>query len=625
MPANVTQVSGATQTEWYLGNYTYTEIAASMNALQLKLDTAGTNSLFYKNAAGTLFKIMRDSSAGSDIPENSILIADSDGAVDYSSTFIYNGTSLYLGIASGDGLVHFHEGSAGTTTADSGANTLVLENSSHAGLSILSPDANYSTIALGSPSDNIGSFIRWKYADLLMDIGGTVTNSELALYSNGSEAVRINSDGNVGIGKDTLEAWGSSYTVLQLGGNTSFMTNTTEGDTPRLQIMNNVYLDGTDYKRVSTDETSQIRMVSGNIIFYNDQSGTADAIFTPTETMRFTGSGKVGFGITSPDGLVHIHTATAGTVTADSGADELVLENSTDGGMSILVPDNSDANIILGTPSNNTAARIEWDYSQLQLCINTNIANGNIVFRSSTEVECGRFDENGFLGLNSSNPSTRLHVREATGGGSSVSSGEDLVVIENDVNTYINILTTADDKGGIVFSDTARAQGGLIYNHSANYLQFLTVGQERMRINVSGYVGIGENDPDEILHIKTGSPTIQLENTSDNLSCHIENSSGTFILSADIDNTVADTNILLKIDTAVVMSIDVDGNIGMGKYNDTPTAALDVDGDIFRLQDSKTPTSASATGNVGSICWDTNYIYVCTATDTWKRVAISTW
>lgn len=37
------------------------------------------------------------------------------------------------------------------------------------------------------------------------------------------------------------------------------------------------------------------------------------------------------------------------------------------------------------------------------------------------------------------------------------------------------------------------------------------------------------------------------------------------------------------------------------------------------------PASASATGTAGEIRSDADYIYVCTATDTWKRVAIATW
>jgi hypothetical protein len=40
---------------------------------------------------------------------------------------------------------------------------------------------------------------------------------------------------------------------------------------------------------------------------------------------------------------------------------------------------------------------------------------------------------------------------------------------------------------------------------------------------------------------------------------------------------------------------------------------------------TSTPTSASATGTTGTVTWDSNYIYICVATNTWKRVAISTW
>jgi len=40
---------------------------------------------------------------------------------------------------------------------------------------------------------------------------------------------------------------------------------------------------------------------------------------------------------------------------------------------------------------------------------------------------------------------------------------------------------------------------------------------------------------------------------------------------------------------------------------------------------SGAPASATSTGTAGQIQWDSNYIYVCVATNTWKRVAISTW
>jgi len=56
----------------------------------------------------------------------------------------------------------------------------------------------------------------------------------------------------------------------------------------------------------------------------------------------------------------------------------------------------------------------------------------------------------------------------------------------------------------------------------------------------------------------------------------------------------------------------------------TANQKLTING-LLRLSESKTPASSGATGAAGDIAWDASYIYVCTATDTWKRVAIETW
>jgi hypothetical protein len=53
--------------------------------------------------------------------------------------------------------------------------------------------------------------------------------------------------------------------------------------------------------------------------------------------------------------------------------------------------------------------------------------------------------------------------------------------------------------------------------------------------------------------------------------------------------------------------------------------SLLITGDTINVPTQNTPASATATGTKGDIVHDTNYIYVCTAANTWKRTAISTW
>ena len=56
-----------------------------------------------------------------------------------------------------------------------------------------------------------------------------------------------------------------------------------------------------------------------------------------------------------------------------------------------------------------------------------------------------------------------------------------------------------------------------------------------------------------------------------------------------------------------------------------PTTFLDIVGDKMRLRNQKTPASATAAGNPGNFYFDANYLYYCTALNTWKRTALTTW
>ena len=72
----------------------------------------------------------------------------------------------------------------------------------------------------------------------------------------------------------------------------------------------------------------------------------------------------------------------------------------------------------------------------------------------------------------------------------------------------------------------------------------------------------------------------------------------------------------------------------VGVFLDTPTETLDVNGNArvrgnltlngtsVIITTPLTPASPTAAGTSGQVAWDADYIYVCVATDTWKRVAI---
>lgn len=89
------------------------------------------------------------------------------------------------------------------------------------------------------------------------------------------------------------------------------------------------------------------------------------------------------------------------------------------------------------------------------------------------------------------------------------------------------------------------------------------------------------------------------------------------VMSWDIDGVVSNVmmengNLLLNTTTDVAgIKLNVNGAIRGTQYN---LSALNT-----------APASATATGTLGEIRIDANHIYVCTATNTWKRVAIATW
>jgi hypothetical protein len=59
--------------------------------------------------------------------------------------------------------------------------------------------------------------------------------------------------------------------------------------------------------------------------------------------------------------------------------------------------------------------------------------------------------------------------------------------------------------------------------------------------------------------------------------------------------------------------------------SDSTSSFLCVNGTTCCIQTQRTPSSSTDTGQPGEFCFDSNYLYYCTATNTWVRAALSTW
>jgi hypothetical protein len=176
-----------------------------------------------------------------------------------------------------------------------------------------------------------------------------------------------------------------------------------------------------------------------------------------------------------------------------------------------------------------------------------------------------------------------------------------------------------------------------ISNSRANSaaLTFENSGTERMRLDSSGNLGIGTSSPGTRLHSKSSlAENTRLEGTTARGGGNVYASfydptgrKGYFGYSGADDsfNLVNEMNAHMSFGTNgnERARLDASGNLGIG--TSSPTAVLDVNANKMRLRTAKTPSSATDTGNAGDICWDSSYLYICTATNTWRRIAHASW
>ena len=276
-------------------------------------------------------------------------------------------------------------------------------------------------------------------ANVRSGISGTGTYLPMTFYTGGSERVRVDTSGNVGIGTSSPVTYGR-FAVVSNGDyapSATFISNSSAANWARADWDNvNVAYNGIIYQ--DQGGLFNIRNDGANAIAFSTNGGN--------ERMRIDSSGNVGIGTSSPNGLLHVNgTINIGSQTQNSTS-TAVLENRVTSDPSTTAR----AAITLGTTAGASSSDSYIAFTTNQYGV--------------SRAERMRITSTGDVGIGTSSPSVKLHV---------VGSGKFTGITE--FTNAINLTTST-----------------LNYVYFNDALAFSRNGTgERMRIDSSGNVGIG--------------------------------------------------------------------------------------------------------------------------------------
>ena len=400
----------------------------------------------------------------------------------------------------------------GTTFIQTGASSLMsIKTDGNVGIGTTNPTrklqvdsaAGY-TLSLNSTQQYLMEFAR----DGVSEWWFAVNNGDFKFHENGvGDQVIIKAGGNVGIGATAFNNYWSGYTVLKLGADNGFFSNTASGAGSALFIAQNVYNDGSIYRHIIENQSGLVDMRDGKFSFLTSPSGAAGAAATMTNRFTILQAGNVGIGETAPKAPLNITGVSLNPVvpTAASSSGILRIESG-NGGVSLDIGSQGSAPYSMwmqvGNTSNNTGdvypillnplggnVGIGTTSPDFKLDVEGSVNNADIGIRINNT-----FDDD----LATSNPNAALFLGAASNNG------------------YLRV-------HGAPANTAAKHQIDLGSTAGDSFLTFSPNGAERMRINSVGGIkfnnyGAGYLQTDASGNITSGAVTTSdtLDDVTDN-------------------------------------------------------------------------------------------------------------
>ena len=546
-----------------------------------------------------------------------------------------NSGNVGIGTTSPQGKLNVIKGTASGTTASTSANNIVIDGTSGTETGITLFSTVGSAIRFGDDSDASQGVIEYSHA-----------SDYMRFITNAVEAMRIDSDGNVGIGTTS-----PSYELeIQDSSNDAYIS---------------VVSPNTDNAGILFGDTDA--SARGGIIYDNDDNSLAFRTNDNTDKMFIDSAGSVGIGTTSPVSFGKLAVVGSQNINVNQYIGSLVTNYN----------NSSEFSLELGT-SNETAvdggATYRWKIA------NVGVASGrslsfNRITRNGSYAEAMRIDSAGRVGIGTTDPDCKLDIstNNTTGlrlinhdsSGANASNDPPAILFQAngwdtnagsraysarirvnsnysgaagrgnthpvmnfdletnednpDDNLSTKMMINADGNVGIgttspgaplhishstgdsLIVEKSTTEPSVRFKGDADTDFVLTVSQDRFKISPndgvtsllevaqSGNVGIGTTSPDELLHIA---------NTSGGASLLIEthnSSGGNVLFGDDTSNTVGRIQYLhsdnsMRLSTSGSnspdMLIDSNGNVGIGTGTTSPSATLQVVGSLSKSSGS---------------------------------------